>query len=90
MRDCIAARMAQLIAEADDEDEIDLSRHPMVTYYMDHFDMKFPEAVELLEQERDLRWTCAVEAMSRRHDLDEDAAVSHVLTHAVNQPEMIQ
>ena len=88
--DCPACRMAFLIAEADDDDAVNRRRSGMVSYYMERFGMMFPEAVAMLNQENKLRWKGAVEAMVRRHGLDEDDAVSHVLAYAVNQPEMIQ
>ena len=92
--DCMGCRMARLMAEADEADEDDtvrsVSRDDMVSYYMERFGMMFPEAVAMLNQENKLRWKGAVEAMVRRHGLDEDDAVSHVLAYAVNQPEMIQ
>jgi hypothetical protein len=89
---CLGCRMGRLMAEADDEDQDvrSVSRDDMVSYYMDRFGMMFPEAVAMLNQENKLRWKGAVEAMVRRHGLDEDDAVSHVLSHAVSQPEMIQ
>jgi len=87
---CATCRMARLMAEADDDDVTDLRRAAMVSYYMERFGMMFPEAVAMLNQENKLRWKGAVEAMVRRHGLDEDDAVSHVLAYAVNQPEMIQ
>jgi hypothetical protein len=90
----MGCRMARLMAEADEADEDDtvrsVSRDDMVSYYMERFGMMFPEAVAMLNQENKLRWKGAVEAMVRRHGLDEDDAVSHVLAYAVNQPEMIQ
>jgi hypothetical protein len=88
--DCPACRMAFLIAEADDEDAVSRRRSGMVSYYMERFGMMFPEAVIMLRQESKLQWKGAVEAMVRRHGLDEDDAVSHVLAHTVNQSEMIQ
>jgi hypothetical protein len=99
---CLGCRMGRLMAEADEEDEAEdvrsVSHQPselgprddMVSYYMERFGMMFPEAVAMLNQENKLRWKGAVEAMVRRHGLDEDDAVSHVLAYAVNQPEMIQ
>ena len=91
---CLGCRMGRLMAEADEADEDDtvrsVSRDDMVSYYMERFGMMFPEAVAMLNQENKLRWKGAVEAMVRRHGLDEDDAVSHVLAYAVNQPEMIQ
>jgi hypothetical protein len=88
---CLGCRMERLMAEADEEDDVrSVSRDDMVSYYMERFGMMFPEAVAMLNQENKLRWKGAVEAMVRRHGLDEDDAVSHVLSHAVNQPEMIQ
>ena len=91
---CLGCRMGRLMAEADEEDEAEdvrsVSRDDMVSYYMERFGMMFPEAVAMLNQENKLRWKGAVEAMVRRHGLDEDDAVSHVLAYAVNQPEMIQ
>jgi hypothetical protein len=90
----MGCRMARLMAEPDEADEDDtvrsVSRDDMVSYYMERFGMMFPEAVAMLNQENKLRWKGAVEAMVRRHGLDEDDAVSHVLAYAVNQPEMIQ
>jgi hypothetical protein len=88
--DCPACRMAFLIAEADDDDAVSRRRSGMVSYYMERFGMMYPEAVAMLAQESKLQWKGAVDAMVRRHGLDEDAAISHVLTHAVNQSEMIQ
>jgi hypothetical protein len=88
---CLGCRMERLMAEADEEDDVrSVSRDDMVSYYMERFGMMFPEAVAMLNQENKLRWKGAVEAMARRHNLDEDGAVSHVLAYAVNQPEMIQ
>jgi hypothetical protein len=87
--DCPACRMGRLMAEADDDDGA-LTRRDMVSYYMERFGMMYPEAVIMLRQESKLQWKGAVEAMVRRHGLDEDAAISHVLTHAVNQSERIQ
>lgn len=87
--DCPACRMGRLMAEADDEDGA-LPSRDMVSYYMERFGMMYPEAVAMLRQESKLRWKGALEAMARRHGLDEDAAVSHLLTYGVSQPEMIQ
>jgi hypothetical protein len=80
---CIMARLAA-------EDEDDSPRGRMVAYYMERFGMMYPEAVAMLDQERRLQWHGAVEAVERRHGLDEDGAISHVLAHGVNQPESIQ
>jgi hypothetical protein len=88
--DCMGCRMARLMAEADDEDADSLHRRGMISYYMERFGMMYPEAVAMLDQERDLQWKAAIAAMERLHGLDEDDAVSHVLTHAVNQPERMQ
>jgi hypothetical protein len=88
--DCPGCRMAFLIAQADDEDAVSRRRSGMVSYYMERFGMMFPEAVAMLDQESKLQWTGAIEAMVRRHGLDEDDAVSHVLAHTVNPSEMIQ
>jgi hypothetical protein len=82
--------MERLMAEADDDDVTDLRRAGMISYYMERFGMMYPEAVAMLDQERDLQWKAAIAAMERLHGLDEDDAVSHVLAYAVNQPEMIQ
>ena len=82
--------MAQLIAEADDEDADDRRRSGMTSYYMERFGMMYPEAVAMLRQESSLQWKGAVEAMARRHGLDRDDAISHVLAHAVNPSERIQ
>ena len=88
--DCPACRMAFLIAEADDDDAVNRRRSGMVSYYMERFGMMFPEAVAMLDQESKLQWKGAIEAMVRRHGLDRDDAISHVLAHAVNPSEMIQ
>lgn len=88
--DCPGCRMAALIAEADDEDAVSRRRSGMLSYYMERFGMRYPEAVAVLDQERKVQWTGAIEAMVRRHGLDEDDAISHVLTHAVNPSELIQ
>ena len=88
--DCPGCRMAFLIAEADDDDAVSRRRSGMVSYYMERFGMMFPEAVIMLQQESKLQWKGAVEAMARRHGLDEDDAISHVLAHTVNQSERIQ
>jgi hypothetical protein len=82
--------MERLMAEADDDDVTDLRRAGMISYYMERFGMMYPEAVAMLDQERRLQWHGAVEAVERRHGLDEDGAISHVLAHGVNQPESIQ
>jgi hypothetical protein len=82
--------MAFLIAEADDDDAVSRRRSGMVSYYMERFGMMYPEAIAMLDRERDLQWKAAIEAMVRRHDLDEDDAISHVLTHGVNPSELIQ
>ena len=87
---CPACRMARLMAEADDDDAGDLRRQDMVSYYMERFGMRFPEAIATLDHERDLQWKAAIEAMVRRHGLDRDDAISHVLTHAINPSELIQ
>lgn len=88
--DCPTCRMAFLIAEADDEDAVGRRRSGMVAYYMERFGMMFPEAVAMLDQERKLQWRGALDAMARRHGLDEDDAISHVLTHVINPSELIQ
>jgi len=85
---CPICRMARLMEDAADEDSG--SRGRMISYYMERFGMMYPEAVAMLDHERELQWKCLIEAMSRRHGLDEDDAVSHVLSHAVNQPERMQ
>jgi hypothetical protein len=61
-----------------------------VSYYMERFGMRYPEAVAVLTQESKVQWKGAIEAMVHRHGLDRDDAVSHVLTHAINPSEMIQ
>jgi hypothetical protein len=87
---CPACRMGRLMAEADDDDAGDLRRRDMVSYYMERFGMMYPEAVIMLRQESNLQWKGAIEAMVRRHGLDRDDAISHVLTHAINPSELIQ
>jgi hypothetical protein len=62
----------------------------MVSRYMRVFAVKYPEAVELLAAERRSFWVAATTGMSRLHGLDDDDAVSHVLTHAVNPSERMQ
>jgi hypothetical protein len=84
----MACRMERLITEAADEDGSPRGR--MVAYYMEHFGMMYPEAVAMLEQESKLRWRGALEAVASLYGLDEDDAISHVLTYGVNQPERIQ
>jgi hypothetical protein len=95
--DCPACRMGRLMADRSgepdpraDDDTGDLRRQDMVSYYMERFGMMYPEAVIMLRQESKLQWKGAVEAMARRHGLDEDDAISHVLAHTVNQSERIQ
>jgi hypothetical protein len=80
--------MARQLAESLEEEGYVEGR--MIAHYMARFGMRFPEAVAMLEQESALRWRGALEAMARRHGLDEDDAISHVLAHGVNQPEAIQ
>ena len=84
--DCPACQMARVMEDSED----DSARGRMVSYYMARFGMMYPEAVAMLEQESKLRWRGALDAMARRHGLDEDDAISHVLAHGVNQPERIQ
>lgn len=62
----------------------------MIGHYMRVFDVPFPEAVELLASESRSFWVAAVSGMSRLHGLDDDDAVSHVLTHGVKAPDRIQ
>jgi hypothetical protein len=62
----------------------------MASYYMDRFGMTFPEAVEALAIERRLMWAAAIEHVCERYGVDDGDAASHVLTHAINPPEMIQ
>jgi hypothetical protein len=88
--DCPGCRMAFLIAEADDDDAVSRRRSGMVSYYMERFGMRYPEAVAMLAQESKLQWKGAIEAMVSRHGLDRDDAVSHVLTHVINPSELIQ
>ena len=88
--DCPACRMAFLIAEADDDDAVNRRRSGMVSYYMERFGMRYPEAIAMLDQESKLQWKGAIEAMLRRHGLGRDDAVSYLLTYGVSQPEMIQ
>jgi hypothetical protein len=65
-------------------------RSAMASYYMAHFGMSHPEAVEALAHERRLMWAAALSAMSERHGLDDGDALSWVLTHAINPPLMMQ
>lgn len=88
--DCPGCRMAALIAEADDDDAVSRRRSGMVSYYMERFGMMYPEAAAMLAQESKEQWKAAIEAMVRRHGLDRDDAISHVLTHAINPSELIQ
>jgi hypothetical protein len=62
----------------------------MIRHYMRAFGMTFPEAVEALADESRSFWIAAITGMSRLHGLDDDNAVSWVLTHAVATPEMMQ
>src|SRR3954447_20846035 len=62
----------------------------MIGHYMRVFAVAYPEAVELLASESRSMWVAAVSGMSRLHGLDDDGAVSHVLTHAVRSPERMQ
>jgi hypothetical protein len=62
----------------------------MIGNYMRRFNLTRGAAVEMLESERRSFWIAATTGMSRLHGLDDDDAVSHVLTHGVPQPERMQ
>jgi hypothetical protein len=62
----------------------------LVADMMRRHNATFPEAVEALEMERRSFWVAACSAVAERHGLDDDDAVSHVLSHAINPPEMMQ
>ena len=62
----------------------------LVADMMRRHNATFPEAVEALEMECQSFWVAAITGMSRLHGLDDDDAVSWVLTHAVATPEMMQ
>lgn len=87
--DCMGCRGRRMLCGIA-EDDLGIRRDAMISRYMRRFRLSYPEAIAALERESNLMWSAAIEAMAERHGLDDDGAVSHLITHGVNQPETLQ